>query len=130
MVKIGLKGLPKYVKSPWSLYESEGTYSRNNKKGCNASASHQVKSAPLWQMEVININFISRYLKKRIQFYKMWWFWIIKNGNMLEMKPRCIQTFEKLAKVLVYYVLPFVRNLFQNFQLFFSDKRKHLYTYV
>ena len=71
LVKIGLKSSPKYMKCPWSLYKSEESYSRKNKKGCNASASHQVKSASFWQREVIHRNFISRYLKERIQFYKM-----------------------------------------------------------
>ena len=90
-------------------------------------------SAPFWQMEVIHIIFISRYLKKPVQFHKMRWFWISrKDENMLEalkwnlnleLKLGCTQTSEKL--VLRYqFTMSFLLsgNLFQNWQLFFLIK--------
>ena len=62
-------------------------------------------------MELIHINFISRYFKKLIQLYKMEWLWISKKKEkkkrrkkwkharnfLLGVEPGYSQTFEKLV---------------------------------
>ena len=90
-------------------------------------------SAPFWQMEIIHIIYISRYLKKPVQFHKMRWFWISrKDENMLEalkwnlnleLKLGCTQTSEKLV-LRCQFTMSFLLsgNLFQNCQLFFLIK--------
>ena len=98
-------------------------------------------SAPFWQMEIIHIIYISRYLKKPVQFYKMRWFWISrKDENMLEalkwnlnleLKLGCTQTSEKLV-LRCQFTMSFLLsgNLFQNCQLFFLIKGISIYSRV
>lgn len=70
-------------------------------------------------MEVIQINLISRYLKKHIQFYKIngFGFQANKKRNMLEALNWDLKlgAVRHLTKMPIYYVLPFARNLFLNF---------------
>ena len=86
-------------------------------------------SAPFWQMGVIHILSLSRYLKKHVQFYKMQGFWISKKrwkyaeSAEVKLKPGCIQTFENLEQRSQFTMSFFLSEIyFKIFDFFFLTK--------